>query len=319
MRGGSLTRYEMPALLLVSLVSILALSPTVAPLRSWLLGDLPVPSNRFSWSELWGAYLASIALTLVTQRTIDYYLLLEKREHGLSRALSILILFALLLRLPWQLWWLPFGFVVAAATIFGAYQMRGRASQFLLLGLGLGGLSLYSAKVLLLLPLLWTMMYQQRTLHFKHFLASVHGVLLTAFGAFAVLGVERSLELAQRWLVQWSEWNISPWGMQGYGAYSWLAFGGLSALTIGLVAYISGISFSSVRHLVQQQSLTSMLFLALGLWAFDASTPTLFAVLAHLPFVVLLTKGIALLPRLRYQRWGTISLMVVLFLILFLS
>lgn len=318
MRESKHTRGELVALLTVSLLSILALSPSGQGVRSLLLSTLSLERQVFSWQSIGAAYLLSLLLTLITQRSIDYYLLLKKSEQSLSRTLSILILFALTLRLPWQLWALPLGYIVALSSLFDIYQKRDQAVLFLILGLGLGGLSLYSAKAILLVPLIWAIMYQQRTLYLRHLLALIHGIVLIALGAFGVLGVEPSLQLGQSWLGQWHEWHPIPWGVGGYAPYSWLAFGLLGLVCISLVIYGSS-SYSSVRHSAQLQSLISMLFVGLGLWSFDASCPMLFASLLHLPLVVLLCKAIVRLPRLRYQRWMTIILMIALFIILFLS
>ncbi|MDO4707503.1 MAG: hypothetical protein Q4A61_03650 [Porphyromonadaceae bacterium] len=319
MRESRHTRGELAALLTISLLSILALSPSGQGMRSLLLSTLSLEGQVFSWQSIGAAYLISLVLTLITQRSIDYYLLLKKSEQSLSRTLSILILFALTLRLPWQLWVLPLGYIVALSSLFDIYQKRDQAVLFLILGLGLGGLSLYSAKAILLVPLIWAIMYQQRTLYLRHLLALIHGIVLIALGAFGVLGVEPSLQLGQSWLSQWHEWHSIPWGVEGYAPYSWLALGLLGLVCISLVIYVVSSSYNSVRHSAQLQSLISMLFVGLGLWAFDASCPMLFASLLHLPLVVLLCKAIVRLPHLRYQRWTIIILMIALFIILFLS
>lgn len=313
------SRYELLTLTMVSIASLLALSPLVAPLRSWLLEGLGHIPREYSWLDLATAYLFALGITIVTQRIVVYYLLLEKGEQSLGRAFSILILFGIALRLPWMMWALPVVYMAVLVSLFGSYQMWRGASRFLLLGLGVGGLSLLSAKAMLLLPLVFVVMYQQRTLYLKHILALLHGVILTALGAFAVLGVDRSLDLGHRWLTEWTQWQSVPWGLEHYAPYAWLTFGGLSLLCMVLVAFVTTTSHSNIRQSAQMQSLTTMLFFALGLWTFDAVRPLIYASLAHLPFVVLLPKAIAQLSGLRYQRWATIVLMSVLFVLLFLS
>lgn len=319
MVGGGRTRYELLALLLVSAGALLALSPLLAPLRTLLLGAASIPHETFSALQLGGAYVFAVGLSLIAQRVVDYYLLLEKTEQLLSRALSILILLALALRLPWSLWAIPACYITAMANLFGAYQTRGRASLFLVIGLSLGALSLYSAKMLLLIPLLWLVMYQQRTLSFRHFLALLHGVVLAALGTFAICGVERSLELGQRWPAQWGQWHAVPWGMEGYPLVAWLACVLLGGLTLLLIGYVSAAWRSSVRQSTQMQSLGTMLVFGFVLWCFDSTCPMLFAALVHFPFVILLGRAVMLLPRLRYQRWAVGLLMLTLFVILLLS
>lgn len=320
MLGSGRTRYELAALIGVSLLSLLVLAPPLAPLRSLALGLTPLGYSSYDFVALGLAYLCAVVMTLLAQRTIDYYLLLQKREQKLSRALLVLTFFALLLRMPWQLWGVPLGYLVGLAYMLGTYQQQHRASLYLALGLGLGSLSLYSAKTLFILPLLWVLMYQQRTLAPKHFFALLHGVVLAIFFAFAAWGVADSLSFARGWLEQWTQWQAIPWGWGGsYALYAWGAFALLALLYLSLVVFVSSSTYSSVRHSAQMQSLVTMLFLGLGLWSFDASTPMLFACLLPLPIVVLVSQGIAQLHQLRHQRWATLSLMALLFIILFLS
>lgn len=315
--GTSRRRGVVLWLVAVSALSLLARSPWSYALRSSLMHYLGWEASAFSWGELLSAYVLSLAFSYPIQRIVDHYLLLDKSDQSLSGALILMSSFVLMLHTPWPYWGLILVYAGGVMLLFQSYQRRRMGSSMLITGLLLGVGSYFNAKVLLLLPLIIAIMYRQRCLSLRHALSLVHGLVLYALSAFALLGIELGSERLAEWSVQWSAWESIPMS-SALGSYGWLAFVLMLIGSLAIALFASGGGGQSVRQIEQLQSLMYILIAGIVLTIFDSYGAFFFAAMLPMPVSVFTTRAIGRLRSVQQQRVAVGLVMILLFIILVL-
>ncbi|KGN81880.1 hypothetical protein [Porphyromonas sp. COT-290 OH860] len=297
------------------LLYALPLDPWRTALYEQMGWRLPVPLD-LSYSSLLEFAVLVPALSMISIRLTDFFFLHDKYEQRLSLLILPLIMYAGLYQSGSY-----DGLVIAGSLgvlwlLLGSYQDTECPSRMVLVGALLGGLGLYHAKALLLLPVLVLMLYRLRCLSLRNLLATLHGLALTAFIAlpiFYLLDQDLLFWHLGQWVHSWGVWG---WTMEASGT----SYSDLLPLIVLVVFLLVGVGMHYVRaqgeNVRQREQEASLIQLSIGGIACailsSESVAVLYLVIC-VPIVTLLTRGIGQL-RGRAQRIALSTIAVLLLL-----
>ncbi|MDO4692272.1 MAG: DUF6427 family protein [Porphyromonadaceae bacterium] len=280
---------------------------------NWPIPEVPQrPSS--SWLEF-AIFVPVLAITLI--RLADFFVLLDKYEQRLSLLyLPLLLYIGLHPTCGGYYWPIPAGVLGVLGLLLGSYQKGECPSRMVLVGALLGLLGLSQAKVLLLLPILLLMLYRLRSLSLRNLLATLHGLILSAFIATPVLYLadqDYLLTHLRAWGESWQTWS---WPFIASG----VSYPDLLSLVVVSVFLFFGIGMHYIRaqgeNVRQREQEASLMQLSIGgliCATLSAESFEAFYFVISIPSVILLARGMGQL-RDRAQHIA-LSITIILLLI----